>query len=81
MLHQSLILFLVFPLLDPACLHPSQHDGLLHGAPVPHAGQQLDKASSERRGEESIEDGVDTGVAVCQHMGTNLKTASSFNQY
>jgi hypothetical protein len=31
----SLILFPIFPLLDPACLHPGQHDGLLHGAPVP----------------------------------------------
>ena len=72
-LHQLFIWLLVFPLLDPASLHPGQHDSLLHGALVPHAGQQLDKPSSERRGEESIEDGVDAGVAVRQDVGTNLE--------
>ena len=65
----NLLLFL----LQSARVHPGEHHGLLHGAPWPHTGQELDKSCPERRRKESIEDRVDTGVTVGQHVGPNLE--------
>ena len=45
-------------LLHPAGVHPGQHHGLLHGAPLP-CREQLDKPCSKGRGKERVEDGVD----------------------
>ena len=72
-LTKLLLRFLNFPLLYPARVHPGQHHGLLHDTALPHAGKQLHKSSSKRRGEESIEDGICAGVAVGKDMGANLE--------
>ena len=67
------ILFVISSfLLYPCGVHPGKHHGLLHGAPLPHAGQQLHKSCPEWRGKESIQYGVDTGIAVGKDMGPDL---------